>query len=100
MGQRVREFGIRLALGMTPGGVQRTVLAASLRTAIAGVVVGLALSLAIAPSLRSMLYGVAARDMSLLLAATLAVFAAAAAAAFIPARRASRVDPIIALRSD
>jgi ABC-type antimicrobial peptide transport system permease subunit len=67
---------------------------------MAGVAVGLALSLAIAPSLRSMLYGVAARDMSLLIAATLAVFAAAAAAAFIPARRASRVDPIIALRSD
>lgn len=98
--RQTREIGIRLALGMTPGGVQRTVLAASLRTAVIGVVVGLALSVAIAPSLRSMLYGVAARDMSLLIAATLAVFAAAAAAAFIPARRASRVDPIIALRSD
>jgi len=98
--RQTREIGIRLALGMTPNGVQRTVLTASLRTALIGIVVGLALSLAIAPSLRSMLYGVVSRDLSLLAMATLAVFAAAAAAAFIPARRASQVDPIIALRSD
>jgi predicted permease len=95
-----REIGIRLALGMTPTGVQRTVLTASLRTTAIGAAVGLVASLIIGPSLRSMLYGVAARDASLLFAATVAVFAAAAAAAFIPARRASQVDPIIALRTD
>jgi predicted permease len=95
-----REIGIRLALGMTPTGVQRTVIVTSLRTTAIGAAVGLVASLVIGPSLRSMLYGVAARDMSLLLMATLAVFAAAAAAAFIPARRASQVDPIIALRTD
>ena len=98
--RQTREIGIRLALGLTSGEVQRTVLLASLRTTVVGVVVGLVLSLAIAPSLGSMLYGVVARDMSLLGLATLAVFAAAAAATFIPARRASQVDPIIALRSD
>ena len=95
-----REIGIRLALGMTPTGVQRTVLTASLRTTAVGAAVGLVASLVIGPSLGSMLYGVAARDVSLLTMATLAVFAAAAAAAFIPARRASQVDPIIALRTD
>jgi putative ABC transport system permease protein len=98
--RQTREIGIRLALGMTSGEVQRTVLLASLRTTLIGVVVGLAMSLAIAPSLRSMLYGVVARDVSLLALATLAVFAAAVAATFMPARRASQVDPIIALRSD
>jgi len=95
-----REIGIRLALGMTPTSVQRTVLGSSLRTTAIGAAVGLVASLAIAPSLSSMLYGVAARDVSLLFTATVAVFAAAAAAAFIPARRASQVDPIIALRTD
>jgi putative ABC transport system permease protein len=98
--RQTREIGIRLALGMTSGEVQRTVLLASFRTTLIGVVVGLAMSLAIAPSLRSMLYGVVARDVSLLALATLAVFAAAVAATFMPARRASQVDPIIALRSD
>jgi predicted permease len=95
-----REIGIRLALGMTPSGVQRTVIASSLRTTAIGAAVGLMASLVIGPSLHSMLYGVAARDIMVLFTATIAVFAAAAAAAFIPARRASQVDPIIALRTD
>jgi predicted permease len=98
--RQTREIGIRLALGMTPAGVQRNVLATSLRTTIVGVVIGLGLSLALASSLRTMLYGVVARDVLSLVLAIVTVTLAATIAAFVPARRASRIDPILALRSD
>ncbi len=96
--QRRRELGIRLALGARPVGVRNLVLGGSMGTVLVGIGAGLAASLALTRLLRSLLYGVAPTDPVTLAAVAGLLGAVALAAAWIPARRAVRIDPIETLR--
>jgi putative ABC transport system permease protein len=96
--QRVREFGIRQALGADPRDILRLVLSQGLRTAAVGVAVGLGASLLLARYLESQLYGVAAHDAQVLAGVSGLLLLVAAAACYIPARRATRIHPMVALR--
>jgi putative ABC transport system permease protein len=96
--QRTREMGVRLSLGATSSELLRMILGQGLRLAIAGVVLGLAGSLALTRLLSGLLYGVTATNpLALLLSAALLLLCALLACSF-PARRAMRVDPIVTLR--
>jgi predicted permease len=96
--QRTQEIGIRLALGASAGQVKNMVVGQGMRLAIVGVVVGLWSALALTRFIASVLYGVEARDPMVFTAAPAILTLVALLAAWIPARRASRVDPIEALR--
>jgi predicted permease len=96
--QRVREFGIRQALGAGRHEILTLVLQQGLRTAGVGVVLGLAGSLGLSKYLQSQLFGVGAHDLSVFAAVTVLLLAVAVAACYFPARRATRVDPMVALR--
>jgi putative ABC transport system permease protein len=98
--RRTHEVGIRLAVGATPGQVVRLVLAQGVRLAIIGLIVG-AIGAAIAGQfLESLLYGVSAADpLAFAIAGALLLFVALVAN-FIPARAASRIDPLRALRTE
>jgi ABC-type antimicrobial peptide transport system permease subunit len=98
--QRTHEVGIRMALGAARGEVIRLVMGQALRLAAVAMVVGVAGAVAAARLLSSQLYGVSPTDPVTLAGAPLVLGAIALIAAFIPARRASRVDPVVALRSD
>jgi predicted permease len=98
--ERTREIGIRLALGATPELVRRAVLRQALVVAGVGAIVGLAGALATTRLLKSLLFEVSPTDPISLAIVCGVLIAAAAAAAYIPARRATRVDPASALRSD
>jgi len=99
-GQRAREFGIRLALGATPGGIVARTVGESLRVVAAGAAVGLAGAVALAGLLRRFLFGVEVIDPLTWALLVPAVLAVAAAAAWLPARRAGRVDPMTVLRAE
>jgi putative ABC transport system permease protein len=96
--QRTQEIGIRMALGAQAGNVLRMVLWSGLKLALAGVVFGLIASLAVTRVLVSMLYGVSATDPLILLGGSLFLAVIALLACYIPARRATRIDPMTALR--
>lgn len=96
--RRTRDFGVKLALGAKPGRIAAEVMRSSLVLAAAGLVPGLALSYAAARYMSSLLYKVTPDDLQLYAGAALLLLAAIAAASFIPARRASRTDPMRALR--
>ena len=98
--QRVGEIGIRMALGARPGDVLGLVIGKAMALASAGVVVGMAASWAATKVMSSLLYGVQARDPLVFSIAPLILIAVAALASYIPARRASRVDPLVALRME
>jgi ABC-type antimicrobial peptide transport system permease subunit len=93
-------MGVRIALGALPADVVRLVVRDGLILAGAGVGAGLVASLALAPVLRSMLYAITPRDPATLVAVAITVGVVALLASWIPARRASRLDPVQALRSD
>ena len=96
--QRVREFGIRQALGADSKSILGLVLSQGLfRTAI-GVVIGLAGAVVLTRYLQSLLFGVGARDIPVYAGVTVLLIAVAALACYIPARRATRIDPMVALR--
>jgi putative ABC transport system permease protein len=98
VGQRTREFGVRTALGATARDVLAMVLREGLRLTSLGIGTGLAGALALARYLEGMLYGVTPLD-PLTYVATVVLFAAVASiASFLPARRATRIDPMTALR--
>jgi putative ABC transport system permease protein len=98
--RRTREIGIRVALGASPGRVAREVLGQGLRLALAGGVPGLLLSLASGKLLSSRMRGVSAVDPWILCGACAVVLGMVAAGSYIPARRAARVDPALAARTE
>ena len=98
--KRTREIGIRMALGAAPGGVIGMVMRQGLTVAIAGMAVGLLLAALASRGIASALYGVSAGDPIAWGGAMTLSLMSAAAANFIPARRASKVDPSIALRTE
>ena len=96
--RRTNEIGVRVALGATPRMVLSMVLGEGLRTIFIGVAIGIAGSLALTRTVKSLLFGVTATDPLTFAAVTLLLVGAALLACYIPARRATRVDPMIALR--
>jgi predicted permease len=98
--QRTAEIGIRVALGAQVRDVVGLVVTQGLRVVGLGVAIGLAGAVATTRVLRSLLYGVAATDPATLLAVSLGLVAIAALAAYVPARRATKVDPMVALRCE
>jgi len=98
--QRRREIGIRLALGAQPGDVRRLVMTQAAALGAAGLGAGIAGALLLTRALSSLLFGVTAADPATFGAVSLLLMAVVVAAAYLPARRATRVDPMIALRAD
>jgi ABC-type antimicrobial peptide transport system permease subunit len=98
--QRMREFGIRVALGATAAEITRLAAWQGTSSALAGSVVGLALAVGVAGAMSSLVFGVAPRDAVSLLSATGLLLVVAATASYIPARRAGTVDPGITLRAE
>jgi predicted permease len=98
--QRTREFGIRMALGASQQAVRALVLGRGLVLTVSGVVIGLLGTLALTHLLASFLFGVTRNDPATLAGACVFLGVAAGLASYLPARRATRVDPIIALRSE
>jgi predicted permease len=96
--RRTRDIGIRMALGAQPGGVLWLVLRETLLLVLIGVAVGLPVAFAGTHLLKSMLFGLGLVDPAAIVVSTMALAAVAALAGFLPARRAMRVDPMIALR--
>jgi predicted permease len=99
-GQRTVEIGVRMALGATAGGVRWLVLRQALVLVAAGVAVGIPAAVASSRLLRGALFGVQPVDPPTLVGAALLMFTVAAVGAYLPARRASRVDPMAALRCE
>jgi predicted permease len=98
--ERTREIGVRMALGATAAAVRRMVVAQGARVVALGVAVGLAAAVAATRALAGLLYGVAALDGPTFAAMASLMLAIGGLAAYVPARRASRVDPCESLRSD
>jgi predicted permease len=96
--RRASELGIRIALGASRGNVQRLVLRESLLAVALGMLVGVPAALALTRLLKSMLYGVKATDTMSFVVALVLMIVMTAIAAWAPARRAARVDPMVALR--
>jgi predicted permease len=97
--QRTREFGIRIALGARPGDVQSMVLRQGVVLALAGVVFGLAAAFVAARALSNLLFGISTRDPLTFIVGPVVLATVALAASYIPARRATKADPLNALRS-
>jgi len=98
--QRWRELGIRVALGASRRAVTALVVRRGVQLAAIGVVVGLVLSLGAAQLLRSMLFGIAPTDAVTFVLVTALLLGVAVLSSWWPARRAARVDPVSAMRSD
>ncbi len=100
VGQRTQELGIRIALGAQRSDVLRLVLSHGMKMALGGVALGLIAALGLTRLLGQMLYGVSATDPVTFTAIALLLVAVALAACFVPAWRATKVDPLVALRHD
>ena len=98
--QRTREIGIRMALGADPGGVLRIVMREGLLLALLGIAAGLAIALAATPQIAPLLYQVSPADPVSIAGAALFLIVVAVLASLVPALRATRVDPIRALRQE
>jgi FtsX-like permease family/MacB-like periplasmic core domain len=98
--ERTAEIGVRMALGAAQGGIFKLVIAQGVRLAAIGLVLGLVGAFALTRAMKSLLVGVSPTDPATFVAISLFFFAIAIVACWLPARRASRVDPVVALRAD
>ena len=98
--QRRRELGIRVALGAQPADIRSLVLGQAVRLGIVGLAIGLAGALTATRVIGSLLFGVSAHDPATLAGVSVTLLAVMLAAAYLPARRAMRVDPIVSLRTE
>jgi ABC-type antimicrobial peptide transport system permease subunit len=98
--QKTQEIGVRMALGASAGRVQRDVLADTLRMALAGIFLGTAASLVVARLIASLLFSTSPWDLRTFLAMVAALLTVALLSGYVPARRASRISPLSALRSN
>jgi putative ABC transport system permease protein len=98
--QRTREIGLRMALGAQQTGVLRWIVGQGMLVALAGIAIGLAGAYALSRLLAALLFGIQPRDPATFAAVAALLATVALAACLVPARRASRVDPIVALRDE
>ena len=98
--ERTREIGIRMALGATPGEVGRLMVRQGMRLPLLGIALGAVLAIPAAQTLRGLVYGVSPRDPRVFITVVLGLGVVALVATIIPARRATRVDPRIAMGAD
>jgi ABC-type antimicrobial peptide transport system permease subunit len=98
--QRTQEIGVRMALGATLGQVQRIVIWKTLKLALMGIVLGTIASLLAGKAIAALLYGTAPTDPTAFAGMVVLLGAVALAAGWIPARRASRINPMVALRNN
>jgi ABC-type antimicrobial peptide transport system permease subunit len=96
--QRTRELGIRMALGAAPKSVARLVLREGMTLAVMGTALGVPAALAAERMMRRMMEGIGGTDISILIGVGVLLSVVTLAACWIPARRAARVDPLVALR--
>jgi putative ABC transport system permease protein len=98
--ERTREFGVRLVLGADAGRVTRTVLGQGLVLTLTGLLLGAVISVASVRALRAWVYEISVYDVPTFAAVAVLLCVVALAACWLPARRASRVDPVMALRAE
>ena len=98
--QRLREFGVRMALGAQPADVARQVLSSGMRLALVGTLAGVFFGVGLSRLLGNLLYGVSAIDPAAIFATCVVAMVVAALACYVPAMRATRADPMQALRAD
>ena len=98
--QRTREIGLRMAIGAQPGNVLRLILGHGMKLAVAGVAIGVASAIALGHLVQTMLFEVEPSNPLSYAATAVALLVIATLACYVPARRAMRVDPIIALQAE
>jgi putative ABC transport system permease protein len=98
--QRTREFGLRMALGSTPAQLKALVIRNGIRTAVIGLLAGMTGAAALASALRALLYGVAPLDPAVMAGVAALLLTVALIANYVPARRATRIDPMEALHQE